>query len=48
MILEINKKQISSLEDYRDAVDSIPDGDNTLFLIQRGSKTLYVALAAGK
>lgn len=46
VILEINKKQISSLEDYRDAVDSVPDGDNTLFLIQRGSKTLYVALAA--
>jgi len=44
VILEINKKQISDLNDYRKAVDSAKEGENLLFLVKRGPNTVYVAL----
>ena len=44
VILEINKKQISDLSDYRKAVDSVKEGQNLLFLVKRGPNTVYVAL----
>lgn len=44
VILEVNKKQIANLDDYRKAVDSTKEGQNLLLLIKRGSNTIYVAL----
>ncbi len=46
VILEINKAQIANLNNYRKAVDSVNEGQNFLFLIKRGSNTIYVALKA--
>jgi len=44
IILEINKKQINMLDDYRKQIDSAKEGQNILFLVKRGSNTIYVAL----
>ncbi len=44
IILEINKKQIKNLDDYRNAIDKIEKGDNALFLVKRDVSTIYVAL----
>ncbi len=44
IILEINKKQITKLDDYRKQIDSAKEGQNILFLVKRGSNTIYVAL----
>lgn len=44
VILEINKKQIVNLDDYRKNIDAAKEGQNLLFLIKRGSNTIYVAL----
>jgi len=47
IILEINKKQIKNLEQYRKAIDSIKNGDNALLLVKRDKNTVYVALKVG-
>jgi serine protease Do len=47
LILEINKKQIRNLEDYRKAVDSIRNGETALLLVKRGKNTIYSALKVG-
>ncbi len=44
VILEINKKQIANLDDYRKQVDSSKEGQSLLFLVKRGSNTIYAAL----
>jgi serine protease Do len=44
VILEINKNKISNLDNYKKSMDSITEGQNVLFLIQRGANTIYVAL----
>ena len=44
VILEINKKQIANLDDYRKQVDSSKEGQTLLFLVKRGSNTIYAAL----
>lgn len=46
VILEINKKRIANLDNYRDVMDSVEAGQNVLFLVQRGANTIYVALKA--
>jgi len=46
VILEINKAEIANLNNYRKAVDSVNEGQNFLFLVKRGSNTIYVALKA--
>ncbi|MCH7519090.1 MAG: DegQ family serine endoprotease [Candidatus Dadabacteria bacterium] len=46
VILEINKKQIANLDNYRKEIDSVEEGQNILFLVKRGSNTIYVALKA--
>ena len=46
VILEINKNRIANLDNYRNTMDSTEPGQNVLFLIQRGSNTIYVALKA--
>ncbi len=32
------------LDDYRKQIDSAKEGQNILFLVKRGSNTIYVAL----
>jgi len=44
LIKEINRKEIKSLDDYRQALSQIKKGDNLLLLIKRGSGALYVVL----
>ena len=44
VILEINKKKITNLDGYGRSMDSAKPGQNILFLVQRGSNTIYVAL----
>ncbi|MEM7007518.1 MAG: DegQ family serine endoprotease [Thermodesulfobacteriota bacterium] len=44
VIMEINKKQISNLDDYRKQMDTAQDSENLLFLVKRGSNTIYIAL----
>ena len=47
LILEINKKQITNLDDYRKAIDSIKNGETALLLVKRGKNTIYSALKVG-
>ncbi len=47
LILEINKKQIKNLDDYRKAMDSVKKGDTALLLVKRGKNTIYSALKVG-
>lgn len=44
IILEINKKQVKNLDDYRKGIDSIKSGQTVLLLVKRDKNTLYVAL----
>ncbi|MGE5443876.1 MAG: DegQ family serine endoprotease [Ignavibacteriales bacterium] len=44
IILEINKKQIKNLDDYRKVIDSVKSGQTALLLVKRDKNTLYVAL----
>ncbi len=44
VIMEINKNKIANIDNYKKSMDSISPGQNVLFLIQRGSNTIYVAL----
>jgi serine protease Do len=44
IILEIDRKPIRSLADYKKAVGEIKKGKGTLFLVRRGDNTLYLAL----
>ena len=47
VILEINRKKIKDLEDYRKTMDSIKNGETALLLVKREENTLYVALKTG-
>jgi serine protease Do len=44
IILEVNRKQISSLDEYRKAIDTIKKGESALLLVKRDKNTVYVAL----
>ncbi|MEM7534989.1 MAG: PDZ domain-containing protein [Chloroflexota bacterium] len=44
VILEINKKEIANLDDYRKQVDTSKEDQSLLFLVKRGSNTIYAAL----
>jgi serine protease Do len=44
IILEINRKQIRNLDEYRKALDSVKTGQTALFLVKRNKNTLYIAL----
>ncbi len=44
LVVEINKRSIKDLSDYRSAVDSLKPGKTALILVRRGSNTIYVAL----
>ncbi|HXG30187.1 MAG TPA: DegQ family serine endoprotease [Thermodesulfobacteriota bacterium] len=44
VILEINRKPIRTLDEYRKAIDSTRRGENALLLVRRNKNTIYVAL----
>ncbi|MFQ5992340.1 MAG: PDZ domain-containing protein, partial [Nitrospiraceae bacterium] len=44
VILQIDRKPIRSLEDYRKAIAKIKKGKGTLFLAHRGDTTLFLPL----
>jgi len=44
VIIEIDKKHITNLEEYNAAIDSIKSGGTALFLVKRGNNTIYVAI----
>jgi len=43
IILEVNRKTVSSVKDFSQAVKGIKDGDSIMFLIQRDGNTFYRA-----
>lgn len=44
VILEINRKRITTQEDYKNVANSLQEGQTALFLVKRGEVTLYIAL----
>jgi serine protease Do len=44
LIREMNRKEIESLDDYRQALNQVKKGDNLLLLIKRGSGAFYAVL----
>lgn len=44
IILEIDKKPINTLDNYSEALENVKSGDTALFLVKRGSNTIYSAL----
>lgn len=48
VILEIDKKPIKNLEDYKSAMDGVKNAGNALFLVKRGEYTLYVGIKLGQ
>jgi len=48
VILEVNKKQITNLDDYRKQIDAAEKGKSILFLIQHGPNTTYVPIQPEK
>ncbi len=44
IILEVNRKQISGLDEYRKTIDTIKKGESALLLVKRDKNTVYVAL----
>lgn len=46
VIIEINRKAVKGISDYRGAVQGIEKGDTALFLVRRGASTLFFTLKA--
>jgi len=44
VILEINRKQVDSLKDFRKALKDAPDDKPVLFLVERGGRTFFLAV----
>ena len=44
VILEVDKKQIRNLDEYRKSIAGIRKGKGVLFLVRRGESTLFLAL----
>ncbi|MBI5183322.1 MAG: Do family serine endopeptidase [Nitrospinae bacterium] len=42
VIIQVNRQDIKDINNYRDAMDKVKEGDTILFLIKRGSSTIYV------
>jgi len=47
LIKEVDRKEISSVQDFHKAVKGIKKGDTVAFLVRRGANTFYVALELG-
>ena len=48
VIVEINRKSVRTVEDYKKAVAAIRRGKGVLFLVRRGESTLFLALKNGR
>lgn len=48
VILEVNRRQLRGLSDYRDAVRSASSGEMLLLRLQRGENAIYVAVRTGR
>jgi serine protease Do len=44
VILEVDRKPVRNLADYRKAIEGAPKGKGLLFLVRRGDTTLFLAL----
>lgn len=44
VILEMNRKRITTSEDYKNVANSLKEGQTALFLVKRGEVTLYIAM----
>ena len=44
LILEIDRKPVRSLSDYREMISGFEEGDTILFLVRRGGNTLYLTV----
>ena len=44
IILEINRKRITTPEDYKNIAESLKEGQTALFLVKREEVTLYIAM----
>ncbi len=44
VILEVDRKPVRTIQDYRKAVGGIKKGRGVLFLVRRGDSTLFLAL----
>jgi serine protease Do len=44
VILEINRKRITTPEDYKNLTNSLKKGQTALFLVKRGEVALYIAM----
>ncbi len=47
VIVELNKKEIKTLQDYTSAIAGVKPGGTALFLVKRGSNTIYTAVRMG-
>jgi serine protease Do len=47
VILEINRRAIKNIGDYKSAIENLEKGKSTIFLIKRGENTLYVGIKIG-
>ncbi|MDX1764170.1 MAG: DegQ family serine endoprotease [bacterium] len=48
IILEVNQRPVTSLKDYRKALEKKKAGESSLFWVRRGSNTLYFAVRSAK
>lgn len=48
VILEVNRRPIRGLSDYRDAVSAVSRGEMLLLRLQRGDSAIYVAVRPGR
>ena len=46
VIIEINRKRISSTKDYESVVSKIKSGQDILLLVFRNGSTIYISLSA--
>ena len=44
LIKEVNRKEVSSVQDFNTAIKAIGKGDTAAFLVRRGANTFYVGL----
>lgn len=44
LVLEINRKPIKNIDDYKGALQNLEKGKSALFLVKRGENTIYLAL----
>lgn len=47
IVQEINRKKITSIEDYRKEMREVKEKDTILFLVRRGQNTLFIAVKTG-